>query len=52
MITEDDLTLDGGHTMQYEDMCDRNVYLKLYNLINQCHSNVFNKNISLKNRLM
>ena len=28
MVTEDDLTLGGGHTMQYTDHVYRNVHLK------------------------
>ena len=43
MVMEDDLTLGGGHTVQYADhvawMCTWNVY----DLINQHHSNKFNK---------
>ena len=28
MVTEDDLTLGGGHTMQYADHVSSNLYLK------------------------
>ena len=40
MVTEGDLTLDVGHTMQHIDDTSYNCTAgNLYNLISQCHPN-------------
>ena len=43
MVTEADLTLGGGHTVQYIDDDVSKLYTRnLYNFISQCHYNKFN----------
>ena len=41
MVMDNDLTLGGGHTMQYTEHDHRNVQLKPIYLINQCHPDKF-----------
>ena len=41
MAMEEDLTLGGGHTMQFVDDVSLNCTLKTYNFINQCLPNKF-----------
>ena len=47
MVTEDDFTLNGGHTMQYKDHASQKCTLETYyNFINKCHPNNLIKNNS------
>lgn len=41
MVTEEDLTLSGEHTVQYADDVPQIVHLKIYKRINQYHPNKF-----------
>ena len=41
MAMEEDLTLGGGHTMQFVDDVSLNCTLKTYNFINRCLPNKF-----------
>ena len=46
MVTEDGLTLGGGHTSTIDKSCIREMYAgNIYDFINQCHPNEFNKNL-------
>ena len=38
----ENLTLSGGHTMQYLDDVSQNSTLETYNFVNQCQPNKFN----------
>ena len=42
MVTQEDLTLSGGHTVQYTDDVSELYTGNLYNFINQSHPNKFN----------
>ena len=44
MVMEDDLTLGGGHTMQYTDYVSEIYTWNLNSLIYQCQPNTFYKN--------
>ena len=44
MVTEDNLAVGGGHTVQYTDLVSEMYTWNLYDPINQCHPNKFNKN--------
>ena len=42
MVAENNLTFDGGHTMQYTDHVSWKCTLETYINLNKCHPNEFN----------